>query len=202
LRAAVTAFWLTQLNQAEVFVLKASHAEIRQLDEHQTATGDAPAALDAHEAAALHRRQQAVFIDVGPSLEFERGHLPGASYLLPTSLEPLVDLVSDDRTLVFVSPDGAAARLVARDTLLRWPHAKAAWLRGGTKAWADAGLPREAAYRADQLLTPFDDDGGSVMRVFGPKRDEAWRAYLDWERGIAARVIQDPTVKFQFFAAQ
>jgi rhodanese-related sulfurtransferase len=205
LRAAVTAFWLTQLNQAEVFVLTSSDVEQLDLDDaHRSPRDDdtIDIAMEAQEVAALHRRRQAIFIDVGPSLEFERRHLPDASFLLPTSLDPLASLVSDSRTLVFVSPDGAAARLVARDTLLRWPQAKAVWLRGGTQAWVEAGEPYESAYRSEQLLTPFDDDGGSVMRVFGARRDEAWRAYLEWERGIAARVAQDPTVRFQFFAAQ
>ena len=81
------------------------------------------------------------------------------------------------------------------------PHPLAiAWLRGGTRAWSAAGHPLEQAWRPGQLLTPFDDDFGSVMRVLGARRGAVWRDYLAWERGVAARIVRDPTVRFRFFA--
>lgn len=200
LRAAVTAFWLAQLNQAEVFVLSGelpvlqAPASAEAPDDADPDPGLAPEAL-----ARWIERGDAEMVDVGPSLEYEKRHLPGARFLLPASLTPLEPLLASGRTVVFSSPDGAAARRAARDARQRWRASTFAWLAGGTEAWAAEGRPVEAAYAPHQLLTPFDDDWGSVMRVFGPRRDEAWAAYLAWERGLSRRVLEDPAVRFRFF---
>ena len=64
--------------------------------------------------------------------EFARAHIPGARFLLPAFMSPLAAPVAQGRTLVFTSPDGAAARIAAADALREWPtSAKAFWLEGG-----------------------------------------------------------------------
>lgn len=200
LRAAVTAFWLAQLNQAEVFVLSGElpvlPAAASAQATHDTDPGLAPDAL-----AQWIERGDVELVDVGASLDYEQRHLLGARFLLPASLTPLEPLLASGRPVVFSSPDGAAARLAARDARKRWPASVFAWLAGGTEAWAAEGRPVEAAYAPHRLLTPFDDDWGSVMRVFGPRREEAWAAYLAWERGLSRRVLEDPAVRFRFFEA-
>jgi rhodanese-related sulfurtransferase len=200
LRAAVTAFWLTQLNQAEVFVLEGALPSnpLPDLAAPALVTDLAPG-ITAEALASLLRAKEADVVDVGPSLDFEKQHLPGAYFCLPVSLVPVEGLLARGRTVVFTSPDGAAASLAARDVLQRQPKAAVAWLRGGTQAWAGSGQALVSAYGPEHLLTPFDDDGGSVMRVFGPRRDAVWAAYLAWERGVSARIAQDPTVQFRFF---
>ncbi|MDM0073813.1 rhodanese-like domain-containing protein [Variovorax sp. J2P1-59] len=203
LRASITAFWLTQLNQAEVHVLQGELPPAMLPEAPQGAVADqapdAPEALDAHRLAELLEAGRAQVVDVGPSIDYERGHLPGAYFLLPASVTPLEVLLPSDGAIVFTSPDGAAARLAARDAQRRWPDATVAWLEGGTQAWQARGHALESELRASRLLTPFDDDWGSVMRVFGPRRDAVWDAYLRWERGLGARVAEDPTVQFRFF---
>ncbi|MDM0047991.1 rhodanese-like domain-containing protein [Variovorax sp. J22R115] len=202
LRASVTAFWLTQLNQAEVHVLEGELPTAMPVRApHEAAPDqvpDAPAALDADPLAHLLDAGLAQVVDVGPSMDYERGHLPGAYFLLPASLTPLEVLLPSDAAIVFTSPDGAAARLAARDARRRWPEATVAWLKGGTQAWQARGHAVESEIRASRLLTPFDDDWGSVMRVFGPRRDAVWDAYLQWERGLGSRVARDSTVQFRF----
>ncbi|QSI28119.1 rhodanese [Variovorax sp. RKNM96] len=201
LRAAVTSFWLTQLNQGEVYVYDGALSPEQAPRAPAAAATDAPAPLDPEALAQLRRNGAVTVIDVGASLDYERGHLPGALYMLPASLGPLASHAVAGRTLVFTSPDGAAARRVARDAQQRWPGSGAVftWLRGGTQAWKASGRPLSTAFVPAQLLTPFDDDWGSVMRVFGPRRDAAWADYLAWERALAARVLQDPSVRFRFF---
>lgn len=203
LRAAVTAFWLLQLNQAEVSIL----------EEPWLATGVATTGAVVEPAAAadegLSPAQLALLlasapgslhlVDVGPSFDFERQHLPGAHFLLPWSLDPLADLQHAGHRIVFSSPDGQAARLAARNARERWPESDATWLAGGTRAWQAAGFPIEQAWQPAQLLTPFDDDWGSVMRVPAARRDRAWAEYLAWERGLSERIARDPTVRFRFF---
>ncbi|CAA2100151.1 rhodanese-like domain-containing protein [Variovorax paradoxus] len=202
LRAAITAFWLVQLNQAEVYVCEGEPTAGLFPGPAPAPAGDAPPPLDADALAQLRRNGAVTVIDVGPSLDYERGHLPGALYMLPASLAPLAPHAVAGRTLVFTSPDGALAARVARDAQQRWPDSGAifAWLQGGTQGWKDSGRPLAAAFVPAQLLTPFDDDWGSVMRVFGPRRDAAWADYLAWERALSPRVVQDPSVRFRFFA--
>lgn len=201
LRAAVTSFWLTQLNQAEVYVYDGALSPEQAPPAQAVTVADAPSPLDAEALAQLRRNGAVTVIDVGASLDYERGHLPGALYMLPASLGPLASHAVAGRTLVFTSPDGAAARRVARDAQQRWPGSGAVftWLQGGTQAWKASGRPLSTAFVPAQLLTPFDDDWGSVMRVFGPRRDAVWADYLAWERALAARVLQDPSVRFRFF---
>lgn len=204
LRAAITSFWLTQLGQAEVYVYDGALRPEQAAPAPAASAaglGDAPAPLDPAALAQLRRNGMVTVIDVGASLDYERGHLPGALYMLPASLGPLAAHAVAGRTLVFTSPDGATARRVARDARDRWPGSGAVftWLQGGTRAWKASGRPLSTAFVPAQLLTPFDDDWGSVMRVFGPRRDAAWAEYLAWERALAARVLQDPSVRFRFF---
>jgi rhodanese-related sulfurtransferase len=201
LRAAITAFWLSQLNQAEVYILDAPPApsELAKLQApalRSNAQAPAPA-ITVEEL--LRRRDSFAVVDVGPSIDFEREHIPGAYFLLPSSFKPLKKILAPGRTIVFTSPDGVAAKIAACDAQLQWPDARIAWLAGGTQQWKIAGLKLEARYDSAQLLTPFDDDWGSVMRVFGPRRDEAWREYLDWEKTFSERVVNDKTVQFRFF---
>jgi len=101
------------------------------------------------------------------------------------------------RTIVFTSPDGRAARWVAAEVRERWPDCHSEWLQGGTDAWRAAGLPTAKDWKPAQSLTPFEDDWGSVMRVQPEHRERAWTDYLVWERGLSARVVRDPTVRFR-----
>lgn len=211
LRAAITAFWLTQLGQAEVHVYdgeflpaQAPAASVASV----AAIEDAPPPVAPDALAELQASGAATVIDVGPSLDYERGHLEGALYLLPASLDPLGPLAAQaaaGRTFVFTSPDGMLAARVARDARRRWQGAHDSgaaftWLQSGTQGWKASGRPLATAFAPDQLLTPFDDDWGSVMRVFGPRRDAAWADYLAWERALSERVLRDPSVRFRFFA--
>ncbi|MGJ7510104.1 rhodanese-like domain-containing protein [Variovorax sp. GT1P44] len=202
LRAAVTAFWLMQLNQAEVFILDGElpvgRAEADKADGPGPIDGQSlsPAELVGWMDGAAHRTR---IVDVGPSADFERAHLPGAHFLLPFTLDPLDALQRTGDRIVFTSPDGQAARTVARDARERWPGCDARWLSGGTRGWRAAGLPTEQAWALAQLLTPFEDDWGSVMRVPASDRGRAWTKYLAWERGVSARVAIDPTVRFRLF---
>ncbi|MDM0035130.1 rhodanese-like domain-containing protein [Variovorax sp. J22P271] len=206
LRAAVTAFWLRQLNQCEVWILDGDPPASWTASAASTATFDAIAAaagagLAPDDVAALRASEPARVrvVDVGPSADFERVHLPGADFLLPHTLAPLDALLDAGLRIVFTSPDGHAARWVAAQARERWPDRPFDWLRGGTAAWQAAGWPTTQDWAPAQRLTPFEDDWGSVMRVSALHRDRAWTDYLRWERGLSARVAQDPTVRFRLF---
>lgn len=204
LRATLTAFWLTQLNQAEIYILDDTLVPEAlapsSAPEANTVTGTATP-LNAAALLTLYRDHAAEIIDVSPSIDFERAHIPGARFLLPASLTPLTDIVASPRQLVFTSTDGTAAQLAAHDAAIRWPQHAISWLQNGNQGWQQSGQQLQAHYVNADLLTPFDDDWNSVMRIFGPRRNEAWIDYLQWEKSFSARVISDTTVRFALFAA-
>lgn len=201
LRAAVTAFWLTQLDQAEVFICRGPWPDTALTGDVDDPPVEPDVGLPAAQLASLLEASPSgsLVVDVGPSIHFERGHLPGAHFLLPWTFEPLRAPVEAGQRIVFSSPDGRAARLAARAAREHWPDSGVTWLDGGTQRWEEAGYPLEQAWEPSQLLTPFDDDWGSVMRVSAARRDRAWAQYLDWERGVSARITADPTVRFRLF---
>ncbi|MDM0116858.1 rhodanese-like domain-containing protein [Variovorax sp. J22R133] len=199
LRAAVTAFWLQQFNQCEVAVLDGEAPPwSARVDEERHVDEPAVRAVGAHTLRAWLAKGDAVVVDVGPSEDFERGHIVGARYLLPASMSPLAPLVTRGRKLVFTSPDGAAARIAAQEARREWPTAvNAFWLEGGTQGWVGSGGLTTSSYTPQDLLTPFDDDWGSTMRVGPSRREAVWREYLTWERALSDRVVLDPTVRFK-----
>jgi rhodanese-related sulfurtransferase len=201
LRAAVTAFWLTQLNQAEVFILDGEVPALHQASVSASASDERARTPDAiHE---LTSRAAATVVDVSPSLVYEQGHLPDAYFLLASRLPDLQSLLEQrpDDLLVFTSADGHSARLAARDAAALWPDRHFLWMTGGTNAWQASGYQLVTSYTSEHLLSPFDDDWGSVMRVYGAQRDDAWRSYLSWERTFSAEVAKDPLVRFHWFDA-
>ncbi|WP_371319833.1 rhodanese-like domain-containing protein [Variovorax sp. dw_308] len=201
LRAAVTAFWLRQFNQCEVAVLDGeAPPRPAQVDITREAEDDAVSqGIDAPALQDRLARHEVIVVHVGPSEDFERRHVPGARYLLPASMAPLAPLIAQGRPIVFTSEDGAASRLAARDAQREWPDAHAFhWLVGGIQAWVSQAMPTTSDYTPQDLLTPFDDDWGSTMRVRPDQRESAWRDYLAWERALSARVMRDPTVRFNF----
>ncbi|MEJ8845594.1 rhodanese-like domain-containing protein [Variovorax rhizosphaerae] len=202
LRAAVTAFWLRQFNQCEVAVLDGEapprHAPA---DAPRESVDAASQGIDAPTLQDWLARGEAIVVHVGPSEDFERRHVPGARYLLPASMGPLKPLLAQGRSIVFTSEDAATARIAGRDAARTWPDARAFhWLIGGLQALAWPSRSTTADYTPQDLLTPFDDDWGSTMRVRPEHREAAWRDYLTWERALSARVMRDPTVRFKFLA--
>lgn len=205
LRATLTAFWLTQLNQAEIYILDDTLAPAAlaplPVPVPENAATTTATSITATTLLQLYRDREAEIIDVSPSIDFERAHIPGARFLLPASLTPLTAIIPSSRRLVFTSTDGVAAQLVAQEAAARWPQQAISWLQNGNQGWQQSGQQLQAHYASAELLTPFDDDWNSVMRIFGPRRNEAWVDYLQWEKTFSARVISDTTVRFALFAA-
>jgi len=122
--------------------------------------------------------------DVGHSVHFRRGHLPGAQWLARSRLEAAVCARWPDRTmpLALVSRDGVQA-VFAAATLGALGYRDVVCLQGGTLAWQAAGYAVEQdglATQDDELLPPYRCGA------------QAMRDYLAWEQGLA-----DPYALFQ-----
>lgn len=209
LRAAITAFWLAQLGECEAFIYTGD------ADTVAAAGWEVPAPIQSDVQrvtvgglASRLAQQRAQVLDVGPSLDYVKAHIAQAHYAnaaaLPALQQAYAEAAAQGQWLVLTSPDGLqahhAAQALAR--LLQVAGRDAAqlrWLEGGIQAWCAQGLPVEDAHTAAQLLTPFLDDWGSIMRVPESQRLAAWERYLHWERQVAARIQAEPGLRFRFF---
>lgn len=96
--------------------------------------------IDIHELARLHE-SGVVLVDVRQPDEFEQFRVPGAT-LIPLAEVPerIEEIPSDRRVYVICAVGGRSARAV--DFLNRQGF-DTVNVAGGSKAWAEAGLPVE-----------------------------------------------------------
>jgi rhodanese-related sulfurtransferase len=186
-RATMTASWLLQLGWPEVFVV--TDGLTGKLE-----SGMPKASLPAGRTVSLDELQKQpspLILDFGTSIQYRKGHIPGAAWAIRSRLEKHRDLLSG-KTVVCTSPDGVLARYAAADL-------EALALEGGTDAWRAAGLPMEAG--ETRMLEPPEDvyykpyDGKTQIEA-------AMRDYLDWEVALVERIRRDPDCRFKDYPQQ
>ncbi|MBI3025934.1 MAG: sulfurtransferase [Candidatus Tectomicrobia bacterium] len=124
----------------------------------------------------------AVILDVDPSPAFREGHLAGARWASRAWLEDRAGewVPSKESPVLVACGDGMRSVLAAR-TLAGMGYARAAYLTGGKRAWARAGLPLEAGEKGifetpqDVALKPYD-----IGR-------QAMESYLSWEEALGSK---------------
>jgi rhodanese-related sulfurtransferase len=190
-RENMTAAWLRQLGGWEVFVLADALSGPLATPAPAALPPGTPA-VTAPELAAQLAAGQAVVVDLGRSVAFRGGHIPGALWGVRTRLAALLPRLGA-RAVVVAAPDPALAALAADELRALRPGPVAA-LAGGTAAWAAAGLPLDADRTdppdeacVDAYLRPYDRNDGV---------EAAMRAYLSWEVGLVHQVERDGTARF------
>lgn len=96
-------------------------------------------AIDATAAADLLTTQGAIVVDVRQPREWASGHIPDAIHIPLTELPNRMHQLPRDKTVITVCRSGHRSALAA-STLARAGH-NVLNLRGGLRAWAQAGLP-------------------------------------------------------------
>lgn len=186
-RAMMTGYWYRRMGIEKVFVLKggvdgwiAAGGKVVAGRQHPKALGyDAALAkvvkLKPEAIDKLLREKKCVLLDVGASLQYAAGHLPGALWRPRGWLEMIVKDVAkpDDQVVVTAYEEGQA--VFAAATLRDMGYGNVVVLDGGTKAWRDAGLtlekgkPTEVYGGPDYWLPPYEQGREGMIR------------YLDWE---------------------
>lgn len=189
-RAPMTAAWLKQMGIRDVFTV---------CDDVPTWTGvpvapkaeallkDAPV-VGLKDAEALRLASYRV-LDLGTSKDYRRAHIAGALF---TERHDAKDTAGGTGgKLVLTSPDGRLARLVASE--LHSQGLQTFAIEGGTAAWIAAGLPVASGpgnlpkRPTDVFYRPYDLTSAA---------ENAMREYLDWEKGLLDRIIDEPGVAF------
>ena len=116
-----------------------------------------------------------IVLDVGASLQYAAGHLPGAKWRPRGWLENIIQDVAspDDAIIVTASEEGQS--VFAAATLHDLGYRDVKVLEGGTKAWRasclalEKGKPTETFGGPDFWLPPYEQGREGMLR------------YLDWE---------------------
>src|ERR1019366_4348425 len=134
-----------------------------------------------------------VVLDLAPSPVYEKGHIPGAWFVLRSRFRyDLAQLPPNDE-LVLTSPDGRLA-LHAAAELERCVGRPVRVLSGGTEAWITAGHAMErdrhcwASPAIDVYKRPYEGTDNAP---------EAMRAYIAWELQLVAQLANDGIANFR-----
>jgi predicted metal-dependent enzyme (double-stranded beta helix superfamily)/rhodanese-related sulfurtransferase len=142
-------------------------------------------------AESIAARMDMVLIDLAPSPEYKRGHIPGAWFAIRAQLaNALTRLPPGD--LVLTSPDGMLARFAAPE-LAKLSGRSVAVLDGGTTAWTASGRALEPGF--ERAATPDDDIYRRPYEGVDNAK-EAMQAYLDWEFGLVDQLARDASHGF------
>jgi rhodanese-related sulfurtransferase len=196
-RARMSAAWLRQMGHRDVFVVEGGLDAVK-------ATGTAPvpvpelaAPVDRVDVTGLLHLLDSgagtLVLDVGRSIDFRDGHIPGAIWGVRSRLAEVQPQLAAARHVVVTSPDGMLARLAVPE-VEGLTDAAVHVLDGGTDAWHAFGRPlvRDKTTPPDEAcvdfyLRPYD-------RNFGI--EEAMNAYLSWEIDLVHEIERDGTVAF------
>ena len=196
-RARMSAAWLRQMGHRDVFVVEGGLEAVK-------ATGTAPvpvpelaAPVDRVDVTGLLHLLDSgagtLVLDVGRSIDFRDGHIPGAIWGVRARLAEVQPQLAAARHVVVTSPDGMLARLAVPE-VEGLTDAAVHVLDGGTDAWHAFGRPlvRDKTTPSDEAcidfyLRPYD-------RNFGI--EEAMNAYLSWEIDLVHEIARDGTIAF------
>lgn len=137
------------------------------------------------------QRGDCLIVDVRPSMDFRRGHIPGSTW----SIRPRIagDIAAGAKRIVLVSDDPLVLRMAARELAEREDVALC-YLDGGYRRWAAEGRPTEASPEV-----PTDRDAIDYLFFVHDRHDgnlEAARQYLAWEQGLVA--LLEPAERARF----
>ena len=190
IRALAVASWLQQMGH-DVSVLEGGLASGLSLPAADQPAAPQVAAMDIPTLARHLGTGDVVAIDVRPSMQFRKGHIPGTQW----SIRPrfATHLAGERRPIVLIADEpavlaGAALELQS----LGLSHSV---LAGGFAAWQDAGLPVAAS--AD---IPPDSDCIDFLFFVHDRHDgnkAAAREYLAWETGLVAQLDERELGEFR-----
>jgi rhodanese-related sulfurtransferase len=194
-RAITTAHWLVQMGW-EVAVLAGGIGQAGSETgmPPRRVLGDEPVdTVTPADLAAALQRGEAVAVDVDHSMDYRKGHLPGARWAIRPRLAEVLSELPPGRRVVLYSEHETRARLAAID----WQamtETPVAVLAGGRQAWTAAGHSLEASPDTppdtaciDYLFFVHDRHQGN---------QQAMRDYLSWEEALPAQIAADGDAKF------
>jgi rhodanese-related sulfurtransferase len=195
-RATMAAHWLIQMGWNDVVVLQGG------LESSVLETGvhipDVPGidGIEVEEFSLTELKQNvAVVIDLGTSMKYKKGHIPGAWFANRMLLSDALEKLPTAACLVLTSEDGVLAKLAVPE-MRALTDIPVKVLAGGTHSWKAAGLPLNegeehmATVAHDVWLKPYDLSNNVAA---------AMNEYLTWEIKLVQQIKDDGTTDFKEF---
>lgn len=202
-RAPSVASWLRQLGH-ETYVLDTSTADrIDPVSDMSWSAEKLPEPISPDVLLEAIQQGKALVVDLGSSMDFRRGHIPGSHWVSRRNLARWITSAIAARPnldrIVLLADDDAKAHLAATELTLEKQKQPlpVQILTGGLGAWRSAGLPIEAT--PDQ---PGDADCIDFLFFVHDRHSgnrDAMRQYLAWETGLMAQVTEKDKKLFTLY---
>ncbi|MGE5792075.1 MAG: rhodanese-like domain-containing protein [Bacteroidota bacterium] len=196
-RAPMTASWLVQMGWRDVYAWRDAMVGATLVE------GPAPQQIlglgdvqttSPRELKDLLDAGKVDVVDLASSLEYRRGHIPGAAYAIRSRFAQALPKLEAGRALVLTSPDGVLARLAAPEAAALW-NAAVSVLDGGTAAWTVADFALETG--TTRMLDDVDDIY-YLPYDHADRVEQAMRDYLTWEVALVEQLVREG-VRFPAF---
>lgn len=198
-RANMTASWLVQMGWDAWVLDNVTASDLSETGPHADAL-PAPQGplswISAAQLAVLLRSEaegSTAILDFRPSVQYVKGHIPNAWFVLRSELARAMTRVPAARRYVLACDDGRLAAYAAHE-LADLVKADVTVLEGGVRSWIEAGFSLEqgetrlASERIDRYRRPYEGTDN-------PR--EAMQGYLDWEFGLVEQLRRDGTHGFR-----
>ena len=203
-RANMSASWLAQMGW-DVFVVDgAISADFSEAGPAKQALPPLPVARKISPATLndwLRIPEETVVLDVATSARYRQAHIPGAWFVLRSSLAKARltkdwQRVPKAKRYVLTCQSGILSLFAAAEleAMVSANGAEVAVLEGGTQAWLTAGFPSESGL-SRLASEPIDRYRRPYEGTDNPR--EAMQGYLDWEFGLVEQLARDGTHHFQ-----
>jgi rhodanese-related sulfurtransferase len=196
-RANMTASWLAQMGWETWVIDDVSGADFTEAGDPASLAPEVQVAWVSAEQLDKEFQSEptghTAVLDVATSIYYVTRHIPGAWFVLRSELHQAVTRIPAAQRYVLTCENSALARYAAVE-LAQKTDAEVVVLRGGTMAWAAAGLriesgeTRLASRRIDRYRRPYEGTDNP---------SQAMQAYLDWEFGLVDQLGQDNTHGFK-----
>ncbi|HKX11489.1 MAG TPA: rhodanese-like domain-containing protein [Stellaceae bacterium] len=198
IRSLMTASWLLQLGWSDVYTMPNAlgGAKLETGSEPRQVLSASDARAETIPPSALKSRLdegRTLVIDLGTSLQYRDGHIPGARWAIRSRLAAVLPALPRHDQIVVTSSDGRLAELGALD-LAALTKTEVRALEGGTAAWRTGGLPLASGTEhmmceaEDVWYRPYDR---------AQDREAAMREYLSWEVDLVRQVERDGDARFR-----
>jgi rhodanese-related sulfurtransferase len=196
-RALTAASWLRQMGwQAYVLdggIEAGPSAADAYVPDIPDGVGAGAEAISPRVLAVANTRAKVLILDFTRSLDYAKGHIPGARFAIRARLGETLPALDQREMVVLTSEDGRLARLAAAEARAA-ARVPVKLLAGGNAAWRRERLP--IADGVADAADPVEDDAFWRPYERAEGVEDAMNRYLSWEQGLIKQIERDGTARF------